>query len=158
MDASHIYLAALLFDGLRNVKFNSIKTDISNQALQVKDAVPRTYDKVLKLVGGWKSKSSIIHNNNSDNGVAMVHPGGPGHGYQGSRGCGKGRGGRDGRGSDPGRGRGGGGRGAQNQQQKQSEGEKVHPEAKKLPSVFCFHCQGNHYVRKCPELASDQKS
>ena len=48
-------MAALFFDGISNAKFNALKTDIDNQALQGKDAVPRTYDKALKIVGGWKN-------------------------------------------------------------------------------------------------------
>ena len=43
------YPAALLFDGLSNVKYAELKTDIANQALQGKDAVPKSYDMVLKL-------------------------------------------------------------------------------------------------------------
>ena len=88
-------MAALFFDGLGNPKFNALKTGISNQALQGKDTVPMTYDKVLKLAGGWKNKSASTHNNNSDAGVAMIQPDGPGRGDQGNRGCGRGRGGRD---------------------------------------------------------------
>ena len=113
-------MAALFFDGLGNVKFNALKTDISNQALQVKYSVPRTYYKVLKLVGGWENKSAITHNNNNNSGVAMVHPGGPGRGDQGVRGRGRGQVGRYGRGGSLGFGKGGVGRGAKNQQQQKA--------------------------------------
>ena len=51
-EAAQRYLAALFFYRLSNAKSNSLKTDIVNQALQGKDAVPMTYDKVLKLAAG----------------------------------------------------------------------------------------------------------
>ena len=85
-EAAQRCLAALFFYRLSNSKFNALKTFISNQALQGKYAVPRTYDKVLKLARGWKNKSTSTHNNNSDAGVAMVQSGGPGRGDQDIRG------------------------------------------------------------------------
>ena len=84
----------LIFDGIRNVKSNSLKTDISNQALQIKDSVPRYYDKDLKLADGCKIKSDSIHNNNRDADMVMVQSGSPGRGDQGGRGRGRGRGGK----------------------------------------------------------------
>ena len=148
----------MFFDGLSNAKFNSLKTDISNQALQRKDAVPRAYDKVLNLAGGWKNKSSSTHNNNSNAGVDMAQHCGPGRGDQGGTGRGRGHGGRDRRGSGPGRGRGRGGRGAQNHPHQHPSGEQAQPEAKKGPAGGCFRCLGDHYVCECPELASYQKA
>ena len=51
-EAAQQYLIALLFDRLRNDKYNELKKDIANQALHGKDSVPRIYGKVLKLAGG----------------------------------------------------------------------------------------------------------
>ena len=122
--------------------------------------MPKTYDKFLKLAVGWGGESDSTHNNNSDAGVAMVQPGRPGRGDQGGRG----RGGRYGQGGGPGCGRGGGGRGSQKQIQKPQQPQQnpadkqVQPEAKKGPPGGCFHCQGNHYICECPELASNQKA
>ena len=65
-EAAQRYLAVLFFDGLSNIKFNALKTDISNQALQGEIFVPRTYDQVLKLAGAWENKSAITHNNTRD--------------------------------------------------------------------------------------------
>ena len=111
-------MAALFFDGLRNAKFSALTTDIVNQALQGKYVLPRTYDKVLKLAGRWKNKSTSTHNNNINAGVTVVQPGVLGREYQGGKGRRRGRGGRDGRGGGPGHGRDGGGRGAQKHQLK----------------------------------------
>ena len=107
----------LFFDGPSNAKYNSLKTDISNQALQGKYAVPRTHDKVLKLASGWKNKSTSAQNNNINSGVEMVHYDGPGHVDKVGRGRGTGQGGRYGKGGGPGYDRGGGGKIAKNQSQ-----------------------------------------
>ena len=57
-EATTMCLAALLFDGLSNVIHAELKTDIANQALQGKDAVPKSYDMLLKLASGWRIKAS----------------------------------------------------------------------------------------------------
>ena len=72
---SQRYLDALFFDGISNTKYNALKTDIANQALQVKYAVPRTYDKALKLAGGRKRKSTSAHNNKINARETMVQSG-----------------------------------------------------------------------------------
>ena len=79
----------------------------SNQILQGKKSVIRTYDKVLKIAGIFKSKPFSIHNKNSNYGVVTVQSGGPGCGDQGGRDHRRGRGVRDGWGGSPIRGRGG---------------------------------------------------
>ena len=124
-----------IFDRLINFKYNALKTEIYNQVLQGKDVVPRTYEKVLKLAGGWKGKSTSDHNNNISAGVAMVQSGGPGHWYQGSWGHRRGRGGRYGKGGGPGGGRGGGGSVAQNQlhQSQQSQQQQASEQAQAQP-------------------------
>ena len=115
-EATSRYLAALLFDGLSNVKYAELKTDIANQALQGKDAVPKSYDMVLKLASGWRIKASRSVSNNFEPGTAMYqHGDGGGRGGSGGRGRGQGSGrgatsGGAGRGR--GQGRGSGGRGA----------------------------------------------
>ena len=90
--------------------------------------------------------------------MVMVQSGSPGRGDQGSRGRGRGQVGRYRRGRGPGHRRGGRGRGSQNYQQQHPEGEQSHKQAKKVPAGGCFHCQGNHYVHKCPEPTLDQNS
>ena len=97
-EATSRYLAALLFDGLSNVKYAELKTDIANQALQGKDAVPKSYDMVLKLASGWRIKASQSASNNIEPGTAMyqhddggVRGGGSGRGAP-SSGAGRGRG------------------------------------------------------------------
>ena len=81
---------ALFFDEIINTKFNALKIEITNQTLQGKYAVPRTYEKALHLSCASKNKSTSTHNKISDAGVAMVQYGGPGRVYQGGRGRGRG--------------------------------------------------------------------
>ena len=81
-------MSGVFFDGLSNAKFNALKTDIVNQALQGKYAVSGTYYKVLKLAVGLKQSASTRYNNRYA-GLDMVHPSGPGRGDQGGRGRGR---------------------------------------------------------------------
>jgi len=62
-EATYRYLAALLFDGLSNIKFAELKTDITNRALQGKYAVPKSYGMVLKFVSGWRIRASHSNSN-----------------------------------------------------------------------------------------------
>jgi len=91
-EATNRYLAALLFDGLSNVKYAEPKTGIANQALQGNNAVPKSYDMVLKLASGWRIKASRATSNNIEPGTAIYQ-----HCDGGSRGGG-------GRGRGPGQG------------------------------------------------------
>ena len=80
-EATDRYLADLLFDGLNNIKYAELKTDIVNQALQGKYAVPKTCNMISKLASSWKIKTSRANSSNIDAGTAMYqHNDGGGRG------------------------------------------------------------------------------
>ena len=70
-EATNIYLAALLCDGLSNVKYAELKTYIANQTLQGKGVVPKSYDMVWKLASGWHINASRATSKNIEPGTAM---------------------------------------------------------------------------------------
>ena len=75
------------------MKYAELKTDIINQALQGKDAVPKSYDMVLKLASGWQIRSSHANSNKIKAGNTMYqHSDGGGRGDRGGCGRGPGRG------------------------------------------------------------------
>ena len=71
------YLSCLLLSGADNLRYKSLKEDLSNDYLKGKDAYPKTYEATLKLLNNYKGRKQLGNfQRNDQSGVAFIQQGG----------------------------------------------------------------------------------
>ena len=80
-EAAKIYLAALAFNGLNSNIHKNIKADVKHGWVRNDvDSLTRTYNRVIKVNGGYKGTQDRPHRNPKSPGVALRHTTGQVHG------------------------------------------------------------------------------
>ena len=140
--AKERYLTCLLLSGADNTRYGQLKTDLENENLKGKDAYPKNYKQIMKLLNNYKSvvgRAAAFGNNrivDNPGGVAFLQSTNPNQRYQKKV-------------RPPGAAR------AVVKAKDTDATKRVNSKGES----HCFHCgKADHWADTCPDLSEEQKA